>query len=125
MSDYSFEEFKSRKGRFSPSISINQSGGFGLSSGFHHRYTIDKYKGVKLYYDKIKGAVGIKFLEKEEDGMFRLKTRPNEKGGYFTAKSFIDAYAVDIKKVHGKYIPQRIEDAQFGEMFVIQLESKK
>ncbi len=119
-----FEEFTKRKGKFTPQVSINKSGGFGLSSGMHHRYEIDRYAAVKLYFDKAEQKIGIKLLEQETDGTFRLKKRADEKGAYFSAWSFIEAYSIDLNKYAGKYSPIEIEDPQFGKLFMIDLKSK-
>lgn len=122
MSTFTFEEFTARKGRFSPVISLAKSGGFAISAGFHHRYKIDKYKGLRLFFDKENKAVGIKFLEQEEAGMFKLKIHPNEKGGAFSAKSFLEAYAIDSKVYYGRYTPEEINDEKHGSLFVIKLQ---
>src|ERR1039457_6664510 len=92
-----FEKFIAKKGRFTPQVTINKSGGLGLSSGMHHRYKLDDYAGVELYFDKEAQTVGIKLVEKESDGMFRLKKRANEKGAYFSARSFLASYSIDPK----------------------------
>ncbi len=117
MSEYSFEEFTAKKGRFVPSISLAKSGGFFLSAGFHHKYQIGNYIGAKLFFDKTRFSVGIKLLDKEEEGKFKLKTRPEEKGGFFSAKSFLDAYGIELLKYHGKYKPKEIEDEKIGKIF--------
>lgn len=121
MSDYQFEEFTAKKGRFSASIGLAKSGGFFLSSGFSHRYKIDNYVGVKLFFDRTKMVVGVKLLDKVEDGAFKLKTRPNEKGGFFSAKSFLEAYEIDPIKYHGRYTPKEIDDEKIGKIFIIDL----
>lgn len=117
-----FEEFKAKKGKFIPQITLNNSGGFGFSSGMHHRYQIDRYVGVKLYFDKENNRVGIKPFEKEEEGMFKLKKRENEKGAFFSAKSFLEAYSISPNLYSGRYSPEEVEDENFGKMFVIQLQ---
>jgi hypothetical protein len=122
---YSFEEFTAKKGRFTSTISLAKSGGFFLSAGFHHKHQIGNYVGVKIFFDKTKFSVGIKLLDKEEEGMFKLKTRPDEKGGFFSAKSFLDAYGIDPQKYHGKYKPKEIEDEKIGKIFVIDLAERK
>lgn len=120
-----FEEFNSKGGKFVPQISINKSGGFGLSSGMHRRYNLDRYKGVKMYYDQDNKKVGIKLLEEDTVGMFTLKKRDDEKGAFFAPRSFLQAYSIDPKKYYGKYPPEEVEDEQFGKLFVIQLEEKE
>ena len=120
-----FEEFNAKGGKFKPQIIINKYGGFTLSSGMHHRYGIDKYMGVKLYFDADTKKVGVRLIDKEDDGMFKLKKRENEKGAFFSARSFWGAYNVDTQKVSGRYNPEEIEDEKFGKMFVITLIEKQ
>lgn len=122
---YTFEEFQAVKGKFSPSISLTKSGGFGLSSGLYHRYNLDRYMGVKLYFDKGNKVVGLKFLEQEEPGMFSLKHRKKDKGGFFMAKSFLGAYAVDTEKYCRKYQPEIIEQEGIGRLFIIHLKARE
>ncbi|OGY40877.1 MAG: hypothetical protein A2Y82_03315 [Candidatus Buchananbacteria bacterium RBG_13_36_9] len=120
--NYTFEEFKAVKGKFTPSISITKTGGIGLSSGFCRRFTVNDYIGVKLYYDKNNNAVGLRFLKSEEEGMFKLKkgtANDINTGTYFMAKSFLMAY--DLKKYAGKYPPEEIADEKLGKMFIIKL----
>jgi hypothetical protein len=119
-----FEEFNAKGGKFVPQVIINKYGGFTLSSGMHHRYSIDRYEGVKIYYEPESKKVGIKLFEKEDSGMFKLKKRENEKGAFFSARSFFGKYNLDPVKVHGRYSPEEIEDEKFGKMFVIKLQEK-
>lgn len=119
-----FEEFKSKRGKFTPQVTINKGGGFGLNSGMHHRYDLSQYKAAKLYFDAENKRVGIRVFKEPEDGSFKLKVRNNEKGVYFGAKSFVEAYNLDRSKIAGRYHPELINDPQFGEMFVIYLEKK-
>jgi hypothetical protein len=120
-----FEEFNAKGGKFKPQIIINKYGGFTLSSGMHHRYGLDKYLGVKLYFDSENKKVGVKLLEKEDGGMFRLKKSDNEKGAFFSARSFFGAYNLEPKKVFGRYDPEEAEVSNFGKMFVITLKEKE
>lgn len=116
-----FQEFKGKRGKYTPQITINRSGGFSLSSGMHHRYNLDRYEGVRLYFDPDTYRVGVKPVEDTEGGVFRLKKRPDQKGAFFVARSFLQANNLDPGKYHGRYTPEETEDEQFGRMFVIQL----
>ena len=120
-----FEEFNAKGGKFTPQIIINKYGGFTLSSGMHHRFGIDKYSGIKLYYDVDSKRVGVKLIEGENTGMFKLKKRDNEKGAFFSARSFFAKYNIEPVKVYGRYAPEETEDATFGKMFVITLKEKE
>lgn len=124
--NYNFEEFTSVKGKFTPTISITKIGGIGLSSGFCRRYSVENYKGVKLYFDKNSNVIGLKFLNEEADGMFKLRTnelKNNDKnnGLFFMCKSFFESYAIDYSKLAKKYSPEEISDAKIGKMYIIKL----
>lgn len=121
MSDFNFTEHKAVGGRFKPVISLGKKSGFGLSSGFTHKYDIKGVVGVKMYFDKEKNAVAFKFLKSKEDGMLSLKLRDGNKGGYIGAKSFIGEFNIDQQKYAGRYTPQEILDDNVGKLFVIVL----
>ena len=114
-----FEEFTAKGGKFKPQIIINKSGGFTLSSGMHHRYGLDKYSGVKIYYDAETMKVGIKLTEVASEGTFTLKKRDKEKGAYFSARSFLHANDLDAHIYYGRYSPEEVNDEKFGKLFVI------
>jgi len=116
-----FQLFTAKGGKYTPQVTLNNSGGFSLSSGMHHRYGLDRYAGVKLYFDPDTRRVGIQPVEQEGEGVFRLKKRDGEKGAFFSARSFLQAYNLDPKKYHGRYSPEEVEDDQFGRMFVIRI----
>ncbi len=116
-----FQEFTAKGGKFKPQIIINKTGGITLSSGMHHRYGLDIYNGVKIYFDKEVLRVGIKLTEGESDGTFKLKKRANEKGAYFSARSFLQANDLDPKKYYGRYAPEEFNDEKIGKLFVITL----
>lgn len=120
-----FQEFTGKGGKYTPQVSINNSGGFSLSSGLHHRYDLDRYEGVRLYFDTDTYRIGIKPVEQIEKGVFRLKKQDDQKGAFFAARSFMQANDLSIAKYRGRYTPEEIEDEQFGHMFVINLREKK
>src|SRR4030043_47653 len=101
-----FEEFSAKGGKFLPQVTLNRSGGFGMSSGMHHKYALDGYSSVKLYYDKGEKKIGIRLIPSQENGAFKLKKRPDQKGAFFGAKSFLRAYDIDPKKFYGRYEPE-------------------
>lgn len=126
ISDYNFEEFTSVKSKFTPSVSLVKPGGFNISSGFVHRYPIANKVGVKLYYDKGRKAVGIRFLTNSEPGMFKLQVRSRDRGGggYFGARSFLTSYGIDLSKFKKKYFPEPVQHPSLGEIFVLELEQE-
>jgi len=119
MGNFNFIEHKAVGGRFKPVISLGKKTGFGLSSGFTHKYNIADMVGVKMYFDREKNAVAFKFLKNKEDGMLSLKLR--DKGGYIGAKSFLGEFNIEQEKYAGRYIPQEVMDENIGKVFVIVL----
>lgn len=117
------EEFLAKGNKFRPAVSISSSGGFSMSSGMGHRYKFSEqgYKGVKLYYDREKSVIGLKPVSEDLEGMFKLNVRENNKGAFFSARSFLNAYDIDPIKYGGKYTPKLVEDKQYGKMFIISL----
>ena|SRR3989344_385660 len=120
-----FIEFTSKGGKFKPAISLNRTGGFGMSAGMHKKYRLSRFIGVKLYFEEESMRIGIKPLTEESEGMFKLKTREDEKGAFFSARSFLNAYSIDPTVYSGKYEPTEVDDEKFGKMFVIQLAGPK
>jgi len=120
MNEFNFEEFNQKQGRFTPYISIAKTGGFGISSGFNHKYKVDEAIGVKLYWDQNNKAIGMRFLSQEESAMFKIKLR-KDGGGFLPAKSFFGSYDIDTEKYTGRYEPKVVNDTPFGKMFVIEL----
>lgn len=116
-----FQEFTQKGGKFKPQIIINRSGGFTLSSGMHHRYGLDQYNGVRIYFDKETFKVGIQLTKGDYEGTFRLKKRPEEKGAYFSARSFMQANNLDSQIYYGRYSPEEFVDEKVGKLFVITL----
>lgn len=117
MSDFNFTEHKAVGGRFKPIISLGEKTGFGLSSGFTHKYDVAEMIGVKMYFDKERNAVAFKFLKSKEDGMLKLKLR--DKGGYIGAKSFLGEFNIEQNKYAGRYTPKEVMDDNIGKVFVI------
>ncbi len=122
---YNFEEFNLVGSRFSPTITIAKTGGIGLSSGFHRKYKLEQYKAAKLYYDQVSGAIGIRLLEAQQEGSFKLNVRPKDGGAYLAAKSFMDRYTISADKYAGKYKAKDVEDEKFGKIFVIDPKEKE
>lgn len=123
MKHMAFQEFTNKGGKYTPQIIINKAGYITLSSGMHHRFSLDKFNSVKVYYDPETKRVGLKLIESKE-GTFLLKKRENEKGAYFAAKSFLLANSLDPKKFYGRYEPQEVEDENIGKIFVITVKER-
>lgn len=119
---YEFEAFTSFRGKYTPKITLGKSGGFGFSSGFYNRYSLDKAKSLKLFYDRTKRAVGFIFSDNEESGSVKLKPRGGS-GGYVAATSFLHKYDIDPAKYAGRYDPIEVSDSSLGKLYVIELKS--
>lgn len=123
MDKYNFQEYNAIGGRIIPSISLGESGGFGVSAGFIKKYDIDSStSAVKLFYDKEKKAVAFKFSNKIEEGMLKIKMAPKQGGGHISANSFLIKFDLDAKKYKGRYTPEEIEMPNVGKVYVIQLQ---
>jgi hypothetical protein len=121
MNEYKFQEYNATGGRILPSISLGESGGFGVSAGFVKKYEIDSVVAAKIFYDQEKNAVAFKFSDKVEDGMLKVKLAPNQGGGYISAKEFLIKFDIDSKKFKGKYTPAQIDMPNIGKVFIIEL----
>lgn len=122
-----FSGFGTRTGR---TISITRSKSFGVSPGFYKENELDCFAYVKLYYDREKQIIGIKFLTEEEQGeggAFRLvKYNTNEKtGASVLARSFFGHYGIETDKYRGKYTPEKKNIEGVGEVFLLMLKNKE
>jgi len=116
---YNFVQFTSFGSKYTPIISLGETGGFGFSSGFYHRYNLKNNVALELYYDEDSMAVGFRFMDTATENS--LKLRPRATGGYIGARSFLGKYGIDPKKYSGRYEPKEIQDEKLGRIFVIEL----
>lgn len=122
--NFNFEAFRAIGGRIVPTFNIGKNWGVVISAGFTKKYDINSSNcaGVKFFFDRDKRAIGIKFLNKPEDGM--VKIRMAKKGGaYINAKSFMIRFEIDPEKVSGKYPPKELQIGD-GIGYVIELKEK-
>ena len=124
MAEYKFQEFNATGGRVLPSISLGESGGFGVSAGFVKKYEIASTTAVKIFYDQAQNAVAFKFYDKFEEGMLKVKMAANQGGGHINANAFLIKFDIDAKKYKGKYSPTEIDMPNIGKVFVIELKEK-
>jgi len=121
--EYKFEEYNSVGGRIIPKITLGRSSGLGLSAGFAKKYEIQDVVGVKLFFDRVNYAIGLKLITKPEDGMLKIKLAPKQGGAYINAKAFLIKYDIKAEEVMGRYEPKEIK-SEGGRMFVIELKAK-
>ncbi len=102
-------------------ISFNKSGLI-LSSGFYLREGIKNFSRVVLYFDKNKKAIAIQFSKDNNvEGGFTLVHSNNRTTGSVSARSFILTHGLNDPKYFGRFVPQKINYEEAGELFVIDL----
>jgi hypothetical protein len=109
--EYNFQEFNAITGRYTPLISLMETGTIGLSAGFTRAYEVqpDKYTNVKLYFDGVRNAVGLKFVKSKLDGT--LPIRFIDRGGaQINAASFWIKFNIDPRYYVNKFRPKQIEN---------------
>ena len=119
---FNFKEFKDVGAKLTPVISLGEHSGFGISSGFSHKYDMKDIVATKMYYDDEKKVIAFKFLKQKEKGTVGVKMR--EKGGYINAKSFLKTFKIDQSVYWGRYEPEEILDEGLGKIYVIYLKEK-
>lgn len=119
--DFNFELFKGRGGKYNIAISISKPGILSFSSGMHHSYKLSQYKGINLFFDRLKNTIAIKFNTEEVEDMFTMKHRADNKGSFVACKSFITAYELD-DYFGKKFNPKNIQHPQLGELTIISLD---
>ncbi len=121
--DYNLTRFTntgSRLGNYS--ISLSSANSFGFLSGFYTKENVKKYKKVILFFDNEKKAVGFKFTnDPNVEGAFTIIHGGKRTTGSVTARSFIFSNDLNEKKYFGKKTPKKIQDSEFGEVFIIDL----
>ena len=92
----SFEEFTNTGGRIgTPKVSIWSRGQIGINKGAIHRYKLDKFKYVILYYDREVKKVGIKFtIDADKSNIIKVINRENS-GLSFSGSAFLNYYGID------------------------------
>ena len=128
MVDYNFKKFTKVGSKLSNySISFNgKSYSFGFNSGFYANEGIKNYKKVILFYDTDKKAIAFHFTNNEQaDGVFTVIHSKEKTNGSVTAKSFVVDNKLKKEEYFGQKIPQKIQDENFGQLFIIHLLDNK
>jgi|GEM_PF-5040878 len=120
--DFQFEEFHQSGERFTPYVSINNTGVIGLSSGFTKKYDFnDKVApAAKLFYDRNKKVVGISFSKTKEEGMVNVKYIAGG-GAQINGKAFWTKFDVLYREFVNKYLPSKQDDALEPHFFIVDL----
>ena len=124
--NYNFEELSITGGRFTPLVSLVETGGIGISAGFTRKYnlTAENTAAVKLMYDREKNAVGMKFFSNKEEGATPVKFA-DRGGAHLNARPLWVKFDIDHKKFVNKYTPKEITDAKQGKMYVFELSARQ
>jgi hypothetical protein len=121
-----FEEFSPVRGRYTPLITVGESGGIGISAGFSRTYGINSasYPKVKLYFNRAEMTVGIRFLSANDVSSDDLVLKEVPRGGaHINAKPFWMRFNVDHKTYAGRYQPERLQKDGVI-LFVFKLKTK-
>ena len=86
----------------SPRVTIAKAGYIGINSACMDKY----FKGkcfVQLYWDRDKQIIGIKPVEKEIEGTFKLTNEGERRPGSIAGRSFLKYYEIDFSKSRNIY----------------------
>lgn len=91
-----FEKFTQTGRSFTPKVSIWSRGQIGFNKGAVKRFDLGKFNYVVFFYDKDTNRIGIKPIEKAEEGAVTLNQKTT--GAAVGAKAFLDFYDIDYKE---------------------------
>jgi len=98
-----FEKFtKIRSRGYFPKVSIWGKGQLGFNQGAVGKYGLENFEYAILFYDKENHKIGVRFTKEKEEGATKLIKRPGS-GLSFSAKAFLDFYAIDYLSKTIKY----------------------
>lgn len=99
------ELYRAKGGKSSkPSVTITRAGAISLSKACFDKYLGDK-NYANLYFDKDKGVVGIKAVDKEGDNTFKITRSGNRASGSIAGRSFLHHLEKDFSK-RKKFTPE-------------------
>jgi hypothetical protein len=123
---YIVEQFDDFNSKFSPSISIDNMGGFNFGGGFLNKYGLQEANRVNLFYLKDEAgisAIGFKIYVADLDST-GMELRAKGDAKYFKSNSFWSKYSLNPKNFSGKYEPTEYSDELAGKIFEIKLKDK-
>lgn len=124
--EYQFEKFQNRNVRLENRITITKSNSIGFPSKFYKDNEIRKYKYVVLFYDKKQKAVGIQFMnDEDEKNKFSVIHSKKGYGGSVVVRSFFKTYDIDPKLYYGRYDWKKYTSEETGKLFVIDLKERE
>lgn len=122
---YIIERFTDSNAKYSPLISVDNQGGFNFGAGFINKNSLQKMKGLELFYLKKGGgvsAVGFKFAEEISIEAMKLMFRGEAR--YFKSNSFWSKYSLNPENFSDKYEPGEYIDENIGKIYTIELKDK-
>lgn len=119
---FSFQKFEKTNSKFEDRITVTASNSIGFPTKFYQNNNIENYKYVVLYYDQEQKAVGVNFINSEEEKhKFSISRSKKGYGGGIVATSFFKTYDIDTKHYRGRYEWEKVNQEGIGELYVIKL----
>lgn len=122
---YTFEKFQQQNVRLESRITITKSNSLGFPTKFSDDNEVKKFKYAVLYFDKQSKAIGIQFINNEEEPNKFTIIKSDKYGASIVAQSFFKVNNIDTKKYHGRYNWKTIDQENVGKLFVIELDNPK
>lgn len=103
-----FEQFiGTNMSRLVDKITITKGSHFNLPTAMYRKNSINKFKFVKLFYNKKDSQIGFEFtnIQEPEDGSLKLVPSGDkgQYGAYIVAKSFFFMNSLKPEKLAGRY----------------------
>ncbi|RJR31396.1 hypothetical protein C4569_02115 [Candidatus Parcubacteria bacterium] len=123
-----FKKFTQFGRRNSSFISITSSHSFGFGGDFLQISDLADYNYVELFFDNSDDGIKIafKFVRNQGDSAFKLIENKGTNSRSIVARSFFTTFLkdVNIDEFKNKYVPEMVNDDEFGKLFVIKLIKK-
>lgn len=122
-----FTEFRTFGSRVNSNfIAITTNGTISLYSGFTRKNNISSFPFCIILYDKEQKLLGLQFGGDElGEGAYRINHEPNGHTAYIIAKNFfIINDELSLTDLKGKYVPEKFEDAERKNVFILDLNKK-
>ncbi|MFA4941145.1 MAG: hypothetical protein WC582_00915 [Patescibacteria group bacterium] len=122
---FNFTKFDGRNARLENRITITKSNSIGFPQKFYEDNKIKDYKYAVLFWDSENKAIGINFINDEnEKSKFSVMHSKIGYGGSIVARSFFKTYNIDLDTHHGRYDWEKV-NFNGKEIFVVKLDKSK
>ncbi len=88
-----FERFENMQGSRRAKITLRENGQIGFSGGAIKRFNLAESEFCELYYDVDAQKIGLRFVNKEEEGITGKLIKRNQ-NFYISARPFLDEYGI-------------------------------